>query len=223
MRAAESAKDEGAGLQEHAGDDERFASDAIGPVPGPDLAGAPDGRVEGGDEADRSDAGAVGGEEQWDEPPGERVVEVVDQAGLRARSQRGRAPGRVGERPAQRRGRLIRGPVVARLLQGDVRGGVADKEDAGRQSEDGDGGAGGDEHVAGGEVGREPAAERGRGGHAAVAGGLVEAEGQAAARGSDEVDLHDPRPPLLPSRGRESAPEAVPRTAASACPQQSVA
>ena len=48
-----------------------------------------------------------------------------------------------------------------------------------------------DEHVARGELGRQPAAEPGGERDAAVAGGLVEPEREAAALRADEVDLHD--------------------------------
>ena len=50
-----------------------------------------------------------------------------------------------------------------------------------------------DEHVARRELRRQPAADRGGERDAAVAGRLVEAEREAAALGTDEVDLHHDR------------------------------
>ena len=70
------------GLQQHAGDDRQLAPDTVGPVPRPDLPEPPDGRVHARNEPDLADAGAVRGEKQRDQAPRERVVEVVDQAGL---------------------------------------------------------------------------------------------------------------------------------------------
>ena len=60
-----------------------------------------------------------------------------------------------------------------------------------RQGNQGNAGSARDEHVARGEVCGKPSAERRRDGDAAVAGRLVEPEGQAAALWADEVDLHD--------------------------------
>ena len=54
----------------------------------------------------------------------------------------------------------------------------------------GDRSAGDDEHVAGGELRCQPAAQPGGEGDAAVAGGLVEPEREAASARADEVDLH---------------------------------
>jgi hypothetical protein len=50
-----------------------------------------------------------------------------------------------------------------------------------------------DEHVAWGELGGEPAAERRRERNAAVAGGFVQPEREPAAPRADQVDLHDHR------------------------------
>ena len=72
------------GLHEHAGDDERLAPDAVGPVAGRDLADAPDARVDGSDEADLGGARSLGGEKERNETPGEPVIEVVDESRLRA-------------------------------------------------------------------------------------------------------------------------------------------
>jgi hypothetical protein len=143
----------------------------------------------------------VRGEEQRDQAPGERVVEVVDQAGLGAGAQRGGPPGRLREGLPHRRRHGIVAGLVARLLERDVRGGVAHEDDRHHERGDGDGCAGDDEDVARRVLGGEPPRGHGRKGDAAVAGGFVEAECQPAAFGSDEVDLHDdghgPREPLI--------------------------
>ena len=104
--------------------------------------------------------------------------------------------------------------MVARLLERDVRGGVADEQRRDEQAEHSDRGAGGDQHVARGEVGCEPAARSGGQRDAAVAGGLVEPEREAAPPRTDEVDLHDhghgPRQALVDAqqhvRGDDPAP-----------------
>ena len=91
---------------------------------------APYARVERGDEADVADAGAVGGEEQRHEAPGEAVVEVVDQAGLRAGAQRrarGRWPARTPRAAAV--ACVVGAGVVAGLLERDVGGRVAHEQD----------------------------------------------------------------------------------------------
>ena len=66
-----------------------------------ELADAPDGRVDGGDDADLGGARAVGGEVERRETPGERVVEVVDEPCLRAGAQHGIAVVSRGERCAR--------------------------------------------------------------------------------------------------------------------------
>ena len=93
-------------------------------------------------------------------------------------------------------------------------GGVAHEQHGEQEGGDGDDGAEDDEHVAGRELGGEPAGESGREGDAAVAGCFVEAEGEAAPAGADEVDLHDdghgPRKALVDAeqdvRGHDPAP-----------------
>ena len=124
-------------------------------MPGPDLPDAPDGGVDAGDEPDLADARAVGGEEQRHQAPGERVVEVVDQSGLRARAQRRLAPARVGERLAERRRALV-AAGVALLLERDVRGGVAHEGHGDHERDHGDARGRRDEHVARREL-RRPA------------------------------------------------------------------
>src|SRR5690606_8284559 len=64
-------EDEAGGLDEHAGDDEGFAADAVGEVAGGDLADAPQDGVEALDEADGGQAEAVVGEEKGEDAPGE--------------------------------------------------------------------------------------------------------------------------------------------------------
>jgi hypothetical protein len=109
--------------------------------------------------------------------------------------------------------------VVARLLERDVRGGIADEKHRDEQAEHRDRGAGCDQHVARGEVGGKPAARSGGERDAAVARCLVEPERQAAPARSDEVDLHHhrhgPGEPLVDAqqhvRGDYPAPARRPR------------
>src|SRR5215216_2407300 len=101
-------------LHQHAGGDQRLAADAIGPVAGPDLSRAPGRRVEPGDEPDVRCGCPVGGEEERHDTPGERVVQIVREARLRARPERGVAEGRLGEGAAKWR-RAVLGVRGARL------------------------------------------------------------------------------------------------------------
>ena len=97
-----------------------------------ELAGAPDGRVDGGDDRDLAHAGAVRGEVERREAPGERVVEVVDEPGLRAGAQHRVARDvACDERAAAARMRRPSCAVVA-LLERDVRAGVAHERDTRR-------------------------------------------------------------------------------------------
>jgi hypothetical protein len=181
---------EGSGLGQHAGDDQRFSSDAVRPLSGQDLADPPDTRVQPGDEAHLRRRGAIGGQEERDDPPGQGVVEVVDQAGLRARSQLRPAIRRVGEHLGESRRSLV-AVVVALLLQTHVARGIADEGDGDPQGDQGDSRRAGDEDVPRREVRCKPSADRCRDRDSAVASGLVEAEGKPAALWADEVDLHD--------------------------------
>lgn len=76
------------GLKEHAADDERLAADAVGEAAGDELPEAPHCGVEGCEDADAGHRQSGGGEVQRKQPPGEAVVEVVDQPGLGRRGQR---------------------------------------------------------------------------------------------------------------------------------------
>jgi hypothetical protein len=188
--AAERQQRERTGLHEHAGDDQGLASGGVRPVPGGDLGDAPHAGIDRGDQSDLRGAGAVRGEEQRHEPPGEAVVEVVDQAGLRAGAQRGDAVGGAGERLAQPRWVAVGRRVMGGLLQRDVRRGVTHEDHREQQRGHRDHGARHDEHVARGELGGQDAAEAGGQRDAAVARGLVEAERQPAAPRANQVDLH---------------------------------
>ena len=127
--------------------------------PVPDLADAPHGGVEASDQPDLSGARAVRGEEQRDDAPGQRIVEVVDEPGLRAGAQRRLPLGGVGEGLAHpRRGRIRVGVVLALLQRRRARPCLGRTARRGRAG-DGDRGAGHDEHVASGELGREQPAE----------------------------------------------------------------
>ena len=160
---------------------------------GGDLRDAPHARIHGRHEPDLGDARTVRGEEQRDESPGEPVVEVVDEARLRARAKRGHAVRGLRERGAQSRWRGGGAGVLVCLLKRDVRGGVADEQHRQQEGDHGDHGAGDHEDIAGGELCGEQAADPGGERDAAVAGGLIEAECKSAAARADEVDLHDDR------------------------------
>ena len=73
---------ERAGLDEHAERDQRLTAGVVGEPAGGELAEPPDGRVDGSDGADLRPAGAVRGQIERREAPGQRVVQVVDQPGL---------------------------------------------------------------------------------------------------------------------------------------------
>jgi hypothetical protein len=81
--------------------------------------------------------------------------------------------------------------VVAGLLERDMGGRVAHEQHGDQERRERDDGGEDDEHVAGRIVGGKPPGQAGGEGYAAVAGGLVEAEREAAAARADEVDLHD--------------------------------
>src|SRR5579883_3212962 len=184
----------GNGLSQHPGGDQVFATDAVGPPPGEQLTEAPDRGVERGEYADRRDGLAAGGEQQREDAPGQRVVEVVDHAGP-ARGGQG-SVAQAGDPGDLAGGQL---GVVVGVGRGGVAGslgaGVAPclPDGEGGQAE-GEGGVGGAEQERDGPQSRvcgDGAGGQGGGGQGEVAGGLVEAHGQAAAAGSDQVDLHD--------------------------------
>ncbi len=66
-----------------------------------ELAGTPERRVDGGNDSDLAGAGAVCREVERREAPGERVVEVVHEPGLRARPKNGLPKVPCGECPPQ--------------------------------------------------------------------------------------------------------------------------
>ena len=84
------------GLGEHAGGDEMLAAPPVRQCAGGQLAHAPHGRVHGDQDADAVDGHAGGGEQDWEQAPGQAEVEVINQAGLAGRGQC-----RVGEAGAQ--------------------------------------------------------------------------------------------------------------------------
>jgi hypothetical protein len=104
--------------------------------------------------------------------------------------------------------------MVARLFERYVRGGVAHEQHRHQQGGDRDRRAGDDEYIARGERSGQPAAESSRERDAAITGGLVEAEREATAIGSDEVDLHDhghgPREPLIDTQQRVGSDDPAP-------------
>ena len=105
----------------------------------------------------------------------------------------GCAVGRVRKRVAQPRRPVVGARVIPTLLERDVRGRVAHEEQRHRKAEDRDRSAAGDQDVARNELARKPAAGGGGERNPAVAGGLVQAEREAAALGADEIDLHHHR------------------------------
>ena len=146
-----------------------------------ELAGAPDGRVDGRDDADLGHARAVRGEVERRESPGERVVQVVDEAGLRAGAQHRVAEGRASEGGAKaaRDSRLVHGALLAL----DVGARVADEEDRDRRAEHRDDGRADPDDRARRERRRERAGRECGGGDAEVAGRLVQPEREPAPRG----------------------------------------
>src|SRR3989442_2079274 len=71
-------------MSQHPEHDQRLAAGAVGEPAGCELAAAPDGGVDGSDGSDLRRGRAVSGEVERGEAPGERVVQVVDETGLRA-------------------------------------------------------------------------------------------------------------------------------------------
>ena len=78
---------QGEALQQHSRDDESLAAPPVGQGAGRELAQAPDRGVERGEYADSRDRQSGAGEQHREQPPGEPVVEVVDQPGLAGRGQ----------------------------------------------------------------------------------------------------------------------------------------
>ena len=83
-----------------------------------------------------------------------------------------------------------RGTWVRGLVPGVVAG-LADEHGGQSEAEGGEGDAEQERRGAQPVLGGQPAGGQGGGGDGEVAGGLVEAHGQAAAGRADEVDLHD--------------------------------
>src|ERR1700716_3329877 len=96
--AARAAENDGrGGVDDHPRHDERLSPDAVGPVAGANLPEAPHRRVQAGNQPHLSGACSVRDQEQGDDAPGKRVVEVVDQPRLRTGAQCRLAVGGVGE------------------------------------------------------------------------------------------------------------------------------
>ena len=74
-------------LRDHPADDQPFAADSVGGSPGDELAGTPDCRVDGSQDADPLDAQPGRGKQDREQSPGQTVVEVVDQICLADRRQ----------------------------------------------------------------------------------------------------------------------------------------
>ena len=169
----------------------RLSADVVGDPAGEQLPEAPHQGYAAATMAISPHRGAVGGEVERREAPRERVVEVVDQAGLVAGAQHRMLDGRAPEGGGETRRRSASRSAVCALLEGDVRGRVADEEDRQHQPGGGDQGRADPDHRAR-SVGRcERAAGEGGDRDAEVAGRLVQPEGEAAAGRPGEVDLHD--------------------------------
>ena len=179
-------------LDEHAADDQRFATGVVGEPAGCELASAPDERVDGGDNGDLAHAGAMGGEVERRQAPGERVVEVVDQAGLAAGAEDRVVHARIHEGAAKTRVRG-HGISVCLLLEGDLRGGIAHCKHADQQPDDDDQRRADPDDRAGRVTDREGAGDKGGGGDAEVAGRLVESERKTAPARAGQIDLHHHR------------------------------
>jgi hypothetical protein len=93
------------------------------------LAEPPHGRVDRDQDADAVDGDAGGGEQDWEQSPGQAEVEVVDQAGLAGRGQRWFGEGGAGEDlpVGQRTVMVVVGVVVLGCFQVGVAAGFADK------------------------------------------------------------------------------------------------
>src|SRR5581483_587891 len=126
------------------------------------------------------------GEVERCQSPGERVVQVVDQAGLAAGAQHGVTPARLPESLAQAALRR-RGVAVCELLVRDVGAGVADGKDADEETRGSDRCRADPNDRARCVAGCERAAREGGGGETEVAGGFVQAERESAASGTGEV------------------------------------
>src|SRR6266568_3912203 len=184
---------EGDRLQQHPDDDERLAAVPVGQWSGGELTEAPHGGVERGEYADLAEGEPGGGEQQGEQTPGQPVIEVVHHAGLRRRGeggfavadQRGDAAG--GQGGAVDAGRRVGGFVVG------VAAGFPDEEGGQAEAEGGVHEAEQERCRAQPVVRCEVAGGGGRCGDGEVAGGFVEAHGQAAPVGAGEVDFHDDR------------------------------
>ena len=69
-------------LHPHAADDQAFAAPAIAQGARCNLQDAPDGRIDGLQDADAFDAQSERGEEQGKDAPTHAVIEIVDEPGL---------------------------------------------------------------------------------------------------------------------------------------------
>jgi len=96
-------------------------------LPSEDLTDSPHGGVQASDEADLRSGRAVRSQKQRHHAPGERVVQVVDEAGLGASTQRRLAVGGLGECVTQGRRALVLVVPALALFQSDVPGGVSDE------------------------------------------------------------------------------------------------
>jgi hypothetical protein len=183
------------GLEQPPCGDEGLAAQPVRERAGGELAEAPHGRVQRGQEADLADGEAATDKQQRQQPPGEPVVEVVDQAGLAAGGQ-GRLPPAGGDHDlaggqlvgAGGGWRLAGHGVLARGLLGigrlgfeaGVAAGLADHQRRQPEAEPGVGQAEVERLWSQPGLGSNEAGEVGGEGDGQVAGGLVQAHGQPA-------------------------------------------
>ncbi len=187
---------QGERLQPHAGDDHPLAAPPVRQCTGGQLADSPHGRVQRREDADPADGQAGRGEQDREQPPGEAVVEVVDQPGLAGRGQ-----GRFLEAGLDEHlpvGELVVQVVVASVGAGDVADGLETRVFAGLLH--GEGGQSQTESREGDaeQEGRGPqpvglgqisGGQRGRG-DGGIPGGLVQSHRESPPGRADEVDLH---------------------------------
>jgi hypothetical protein len=196
-------RDERDPLEHHAPHDEPLPADAIAERAGPKLRHAPSRWVDEREQTDLADRQTGRREEEREQTPRQPVVEVVDEPRLTGARQRRIAPAHAREQPRRvaSPGVVSSGMVVCLRLVPHVPHRVANEQL--REGEPQDDRS--DTEVEG--LRPQPVARRDLTGrirgerHRQIAGELVQAHGEPALSGPDEVDLLDdggrPREPLV--------------------------
>ncbi len=122
--AGERDREQGRTLEEHPPHDQVTPAPAIAERSGDELGQTPGCRICEGEDRDLIKRQTARGEEEREEPPGEPVVQVVDQTDLARRCERRISPGTHRDQRAEGR----RGCRRTGLLQGCVRRGVPHSE-----------------------------------------------------------------------------------------------